>query len=246
MFARVLVVVLCGTCIAEEGRSFKAHVEAMQTKATAELKRAKEDLVLAKKARVNAAYRGPQRTEKGFVLKNGDEKRMAIAYFESEILHWEKALRGEFVPLPDELSPGQIGIITNEENLVSQVVSNTAAIIDANSPGARIAKRRPNVDAPTGPLVRDSQDAFSAFQRARENAIAPQYLTSRVIWVETSTAGMVDGASVKITKPVVITGTKQYGTVAGGTKTLLHARTLTEDEIAEYRKVMTAKPKPSP
>lgn len=238
----VVAVMACSVVAAEDGW-IKPHAEAMKTKATTELKRAKEDLAMAKKARVNQAYRGPKRTDKGFVLANGNEKRAAIAYFEAEIKHWERALIGEVVPLPHgELTIGQIGVVATQENLVTQVVSPTAAIIDVNSDEARSSKRPQRRSSGPAGFEAGTQEAFSAFQSAREAANADEYFNSRLLWVEISTVGMVDGENATIDRPLAIIGTKRYETVIGGSKTLLISKALTDEDIAEYRRIMTFKP----
>lgn len=231
------MLVVAGAVWADE--SFIKSVTELKKRASKDLVRAKDDLALAKKGRVNAAYRGPKKSDKGFVFSSADEKRSAIAYFDAEINHWGKLLGGEFVPLPDEFKIGQIGIVKNE-GLVTQVTSATSAIIDFNSAEARRSRTTVRIqeDAPQA-LERGTQEAFSTFQRNKRNSTMETYQTTRVIWLDTSTQEMVDGELARVSQPVIVIGTKTYDTIGGSTRTILHARTLSNAERDEYSRVMT-------
>lgn len=64
----------------------------------------------------------------------------------------------------------------------------------------------------------------------------------RHVWLEHSTDGWLDGSRVDLKLPVVVIGTKRYGTVEGGSRTIPMLRVLTSTDVEHFRKLMKQSP----
>lgn len=206
-----LLVLLCGLVCAQESW-LAPHVEKFKSVAADQIKKAKEELPLVKKSRVNAVASGNPKTAKGYVYRTGQDKKNAIAQIERSIKWHEDFLKGTISQFPDaDLPTVGIGTVVPNSLRVMQVISPNAAIVDLSW-----------VD-----------EFYSGLKEIRQ-------VKHRYVWLEASTSGWSDDGFVDFRQPMIVVGTKQYDT-GSGSKTVPHLRALSEQDIADYKKLMNKK-----
>lgn len=127
----------------------------------------------------------------------------------------EEAVRNATVNQPPELNPEQImighaGTVWRDELRIVQVIDHGNAIVT-------MTRAVPTTLAERG------------VPKTRYRGVPIE------LWLQRDTTGWTDGATVPFKEPIVLTGTRQYETVGGGSKTLFTAREWTQEELERFR-----------